>query len=247
MFSSTERDALRDTLLAAARADDRLQGAAITGSASLGAEDRWSDIDLSFGLAKDADQAEVLSDWTARMYRDHSAVAHTDVRSRDSIYRVFLLADTLQVDIAFAPAAEFGALAPTFALVFGSAEPQPVPAPPDAANLVGMAWLYALHARSSLARGKPWQAEYLLSGMRERIMSLACLRLGLNPYQGRGVDSLPEEVTARMVGTLVGSVEPTALRRAFGVALEALIHEIEAVDSELAERLTPCLREIGEW
>jgi len=104
-------------------------------------------------VAADAEFSEVLADWTERMYREHAAVHHVDVTRGATLYRVFLLADTLQVDLAFWSAAEFGATAPTFRLLFGTAnEPQMSPAP-LATELIGMGWLYALHARSSIARG----------------------------------------------------------------------------------------------
>ena len=49
VFTPEERTRLRDALVARARADERITGAALTGSASRGAEDRWSDIDLALG------------------------------------------------------------------------------------------------------------------------------------------------------------------------------------------------------
>lgn len=63
----------------------------------------------------------MLADWTVLMYRQHGALHHMDVLSGATVYRAFLLASTLQVDIAFAPEAEFGAIAPTFRLIFGTA------------------------------------------------------------------------------------------------------------------------------
>ena len=159
MFTPEHRERLREKLVWAARADDRITGAALTGSAALGAEDSWSDIDLALGLAADADLSDVMADWTEVMYRDHGAVHHLDIAPRATVYRVFLLASTLQVDLAFSPATEFGAIAPTFRLIFGTPAEQPPSVPPGAAELVGMGWLYALHARSSIARGRVWQAE----------------------------------------------------------------------------------------
>jgi predicted nucleotidyltransferase len=152
MFTPEDRERLRDVLVSAARADDRIEGAALTGSAALGAEDRWSDIDLALGLAADADLGEVMADWTEVMYRDHGAVHHLDIARRATVYRVYLLASTLQVDLAFSPAAEFGAIASTFRLIFGTPAEQPPSPPPGGAELVGLGWLYALHARSSIAR-----------------------------------------------------------------------------------------------
>src|SRR5689334_12260399 len=158
MFTPDERTRLRDALVAAARADPRLTGAALTGSAAAGPEDRWSDIDLALGVAAGADSGRVVADWTDRMYRGGGAVHHVDVYRGDTLFRVFLLANTLQVDLAFWPAAQFGAYGPAFRLLFGAANPPRLRPPPDAAALVGMGWLYALHARSSIARGRPWQA-----------------------------------------------------------------------------------------
>jgi hypothetical protein len=96
VFTPEERGRLRDTLITAAHADERVTGAALTGSASLGAEDVWSDVDLALGIAPEADLTAVITDWTGTMYRDHRAVHHTDVISGATTYRVFLLASTLQ-------------------------------------------------------------------------------------------------------------------------------------------------------
>lgn len=242
MFTPDDRAALRDALISAARADNRIEGAAMTGSAAAGAEDRWSDIDLAFGLAEGADQAAVMADWTAAMYDVHGGVAHLDVPRGGTIYRVFLLASTLQVDIAFAPAAEFGALAPTFRLLFGTAREQPAAAPPEAAGLVGMGWLYALHARSSIERGRGWQAVYMIDGLREQVIALACLRHDLPAHQGRGVDRLPPSVLEPLLGSLAGSLDDATLRRAFAAATDALLVEAAHVDPGLAGRLAGPLR-----
>ncbi len=245
VFTPEERGRLRDTLISAARADGRITGAALTGSASLGAEDRWSDIDLALGVAAGTDVAGVIADWTRLMYRDHRAVHHTDVTSGATVYRVFLLASTLQVDIAFAPAAEFGPTAPTFRLLFGSAARRAVPGPPSAAELTGLGWLYALHARSSIARGRVWQAEYMISGVRDHVLALACLRHGVSPYQGRGMDQLPPGATAAVAGALVRSLDAGELGRAFRVVTAALLAEIALADEDLAARLAAPLDELA--
>jgi hypothetical protein len=48
-----------------------------------------------------------------------------------------------------------------------------------------MAWLYALHVRSSIARTRPLQAEHMLSGMRDNVLALTCKRHDLVSVQGR--------------------------------------------------------------
>jgi len=244
MFTPEDRTRLRDALIAAARADPRITGAALTGSAAAGAEDRWSDIDLALGVAGGADPGPVVADWTERMYREGGAVHHLDVYLGETLFRVFLLANTLQVDLAFWPAAEFGAIGPTFRLLFGTANERPVRPAPAAAGLIGMGWLYALHARSSIARGRAWQAEYMVSGMRDQVLVLACLRHGVPAVEGRGIDSLPPEATAAVAAGLVRSLDAAELRRAFGVVTEALIAEVERADAGLADRLAAPLREL---
>jgi len=245
VFTPQERERLRERLVSAAYADTRITGAAVTGSAAVGREDQWSDIDLAWCVAADADLGQVLSDWTDRMYRNHGAVHHVDVTRGATVYRVFLLASTLQVDLAFWPAAQFGAIAATFRLLFGTANQRPPAPAPAAAELIGMGWLYALHARSSIARGRVWQAEYMISGVRDHVLALACLRHGVPAVQGRGMDSLPSEITAPLAGALVCALDIAELSRAFGVIIEALLVEIERVDAGLANRVAGPLRELA--
>jgi len=196
MFTAEERERLREQLISAARADGRITGAAHLGSAALEQQDAWSDIDLALCLAPAASFETVLEDWTTRVYRDCSVVAHLDVRRGEILYRVFLLQNTLQIDVSFWPATDFRAVGPKFKLIFGTAnEPRPAPVP-EARELIGMGWLYALHVRSALARGRRLQAEYMLSGMRNEMLALACRRQGLIAVQGRGMDDLPREFQA---------------------------------------------------
>ena len=246
LFTSEERARLRSNLLERAAYDTRLTGAAITGSAADGREDRWSDIDLAFGVADAAEVSNVLADWTAHMYEQHLAVHHCDVRAGAWIYRVFLLPGTLQVDLAFAPAAEFRALTPAFRLVSGKAnEPRHAP-PPACWEVIGLAWLYALHARSSIARGNLWQAEYMISGVRDHALALASVRHGLPAAHGRGIDRLPSEVRAGFEDALVRQLDPAELSRAFRAVVAGLLREVECADPALAARLEVPLRSLTE-
>jgi hypothetical protein len=245
VFSVEDRAALRDALIDDARRDASISGVALTGSSSTGAEDRWSDIDLAFGVASGANRAALIAEWTERMYRDHDAVHHTDVMAGAALFRVFLLRNTLQVDLAFWPESEFGPIASTFKLVSGTARERPAFPGPSAEPLIGMAWLHALHARSCIARGKLWQAEYMISGLRDHVLALACLRHGVPAVQGRGMDSLPADVTTPVATALVRSLEVAELRRAFTSACELLHAENEAVDAALAARLSAPIRALA--
>jgi len=242
MFTPETRQRLHETLIAKARSDERITAAAVVGSASVGREDRWSDIDLALGLAETAEMSEVIADWTEEMYRDHGAVHHLDVWRGPSCIRVFLLADTLQVDIAFRPPPDFRATSSTFRLLFGEASDQPPAPPPDADELIGLGWVYALHVRSSLERGRVWQAEYMLSHMRAQVLALACLRHSLPTYEGRGIDDLPLNATESLTEILPRSLDVSELKRAFRTTRDALLDEIAQSDSDLLERLREPLR-----
>jgi hypothetical protein len=241
MFTPEERERLRAGLLERAAKDQRITGTAITGSAAASREDRWSDIDLAFGVGEAGDLPNVLSDWTAHMYDQHQALHHLDVDAGAWIYRVFLLPCTLQVDLAFVPAAEFRALAPTFRLMSGEAQEPQHAQPPSAETIIGMGWLYALHARSCIARGNFWQAEYMISGIRDNALALACIRHGLPAVHGRGVDLLPKEVTAPFEGALVRHLDAAELSRSFRPAMDGLLSEIRWADEPLAGRLNAAL------
>jgi hypothetical protein len=246
MFTSDDRARLRSRLLDLAGTDNRITGAAVTGSAADSREDEWSDVDLAFGVGAAADLPTVLSDWTAHMYDHHHALHHLDVMSGAWTYRVFLLANTLQVDLAFVIETEFRALAPTFRLIFGKANEPRHPSPPQAGPIVGMAWLYALHARSCMARRKLWQAEYMISGIRDNALALACLRHNLSIAHGRGIDLLPVGVAAQFEESLVRQLSPAELSRSFKAVVCGLLHEIRSTDADLELRLRSALTQLAE-
>src|SRR5947207_15079254 len=145
MFTREEREQIRAALVSAAQEEPKFTGAVHFGSAAADRLDNWSDVDLALCISAEGELEEVIAAWTSRLYRDHRAVAHCDVKRGDTLYRVFLLHNTLQVDISFWPAGEFRAVGPKFKLIFGVAnEPHPSPAG-NPSELIGLAWLYALH------------------------------------------------------------------------------------------------------
>lgn len=246
MFSAERSADVRDLLLRRAETDERIIGAALTGSEAQGTADRWSDVDLFFGVAPDASVETVLGDWSDFAYRELGALHHFDLHSGAATYRAFLLEDLLEIDLAFTPATEFGQLGDgAFRVVFGNAAPARSGSGIDRDLLVGMAWHHVLHARISIERAKPWQAEYWISALRDHLVTLACARLGLPTAYAKGADRLPAGILRPLEDTLVRGLQPGELSRALDAVTRALLHELHETDPELATRLTQSLLELA--
>lgn len=166
------------------------------------------------------------------------------VGSGSTLYRVFLFADSLQVDPSFWPCSVFASNGEPLQLLFGEVNQPTEPGIVEPRDVIGWAWLYALHIRSALARGRLWQALHMIDALRDRIITLACLRSRGAGYQGRGVDQLPETVLARLAETLVASANSDRLTVAFAQLVDLLTDEIHLVDSDLAARLRSTLADL---
>ena len=243
MFSIEERGRVRERTLELASSDVRIVAGAEVGSLALGEGDRWSDLDLTFAVADHVSIFDVLLDWTRTLITEFDAVHLFDLPSGASIYRVFFLPGCLQVDLSFTPAAQFGAVGPKFKLLFGSSVSKPHVSPPSPYELFGYGVHHALRARFCIERGRYWQAEYWISGVRDYALSLACQRRGLPARYGRGYDDLPSDVHASFEGALVKSIAADELLRALGVAIDALLREAEDVRG-LAAKVEPHLRQL---
>ena len=224
MFTVEQRDALREHLLRLAEDEHVVAGAAV-GSLAVDGGDRFSDLDLTFGIAEHVPVADVLNDWTRTLIDELDAVHLADLERGPTTYRVFLLPDALQFDLSMTPAAQFRPAGPRFRLLFGetAAGESDVSPPPVAGDLFGWGVIYALHARACIERGRVWQAEHYVGAVRDHALSLACLRQGLPAVQARGYDDLSAETLARFEAAHVGALEPGALRVALAASVLALM------------------------
>jgi hypothetical protein len=243
MFSIKDRDRIREGVLQLAASDTRVVAGAVVGSLAHQDGDRWSDLDLTFAVADHLPLLEVLEDWTPRLVQEFDATHLFDLPSGASIYRVFLLPGCLQFDLSFTPASQFGANGPKFRLLFGQAVEKPHIQPPSAHELFGYAVHHALRARFCIERGRYWQAEYWISGVRDHALTLACRRRGLPAHYGRGFDDLPASVRDAFRNSLVCSLDPHELILALERAIAGLLEETEEVEA-LAAKVEPQLREL---
>lgn len=243
MFSIEDRDRLRDRVLNLASSDPRVVAGAVVGSLALHEGDRWSDLDLTFAVVDGVPILDVLRDWTRILVDEFDAVNLFDLAAGASIYRVFLLSGCLQFDLSFTPAPAFGATGPKFRLLFGDAIEKPYTPSPSPHELFGYAVHHALRARFCIERGRVWQAEYWISGVRDYALTLACLRRDLPAHHGRGFDRLPADVHDAFKDALVRSLERDELLRALRVAIVGLLGETAQV-REMATKVEPHLREL---
>jgi len=236
VFTIEQRDALRAWVLKLAEEDGRAVAGAAVGSLAVGGGDRFSDLDLTFGISDGAAVAEVLDDWTRRLAEELDAIQLADLEVGTTIYRVFLLPDALQFDLSLTAAPDFRPAGPRFKLLFGeTADGEPdegrpagglfIPTPAIAQDIFGWGVIYALHSRSCIERGRTWQAEHYIGAVRDHGLALACLNRGLVAVQARGYDDLPADVLARFDRTHVASGDPGELRRALAASLAALLDE----------------------
>lgn len=238
-----ERSRVQHRLIGMATEDPRITSAAVVGSLARGDGDQWSDLDLTFGVATGTPIDDVLRDWSSALVERFDAVRLLDLRSRNAIYRVFLLPSGLQVDVSFSPEADFAATTADFRLLFGSAKQALDPGPSPEATF-GWAVLYALHARSSIERARHRQARLFIWQAGHRALDLACLRLGLPASHGKGYDALPAEVREAFDAGFTASLEPDDLRGSLDVVVEALLTESLRSPVALALALQGRLRKL---
>jgi hypothetical protein len=239
MFTVEQRDALRERVLGLAEEDERVVAGALVGSLAVDGADRFSDLDLTFGIADHVRVADVLDDWARTLIDELDAVHLAELERGPTTYRVFLLPDALQLDLSMTPAARFRPAGPRFRLLFGEttageSETSTPPAPPGdlfistpavAEDIFGWGVIYALHARACIERGRVWQAEHYVGAVRDHALSLACLRQGLPAVQARGYDDLSAETLARFEHAHVSAIDPGALRAALAISVLALMRE----------------------
>jgi hypothetical protein len=241
MFTVEYRARVRDELTEKAKQDPRIEAAAAVGGSAEGDGDRWSDLDLTFGVAGNAHE-QALADWTTDLHARFDAVSLFDLPVLSTVYRVFLLPGSLQVDLSFTPAADFGALGPRFRLLFGSAVEREAPRAASSRQEFGLGAHHAVRARYCIDRGRLWQAEHWTSLVRDHALMLACRRLGLEAEWGRGFDALPTDLLERAKEMLVHSIDREELLRALRQSTDLLLEE-SAVHEDAA-KIAAFLREI---
>jgi hypothetical protein len=169
VFTVEQRDAVLERALRLGEQDDRVVAGAIVGSLAVDAGDRFSDLDLTFGVVDHVRVADVLQDWARTLVDELDAVQLAELERGPTTYRVFLLPDALQLDLPMTPASRLRPAGPRFRLVFGQTAPGEsetmigdlfIPTPAVARDIFGWGVIYALHARACIERGRGLPAEH---------------------------------------------------------------------------------------
>lgn len=241
MFTIPYRDQVRNVIIEKARQDERIVAAAVVGSYAQGNEDRWSDIDLTFGVKEGFKIIDVLQSWTEYIYQQFSGVVLLDVQRGNTTYRVFMLPGCLQVDLSFSLEKDFGAVGQSFKLLYGNLYKMQQPKSESQNELFGWLIHHLIRARFCVERNRLWQAEYWISEARDYSLKLACFAHNLNADYARGFDDLPIEILAPYKQAFVKEISRDEILRVIKVIMSALYkisNEVNKMIDNVKETLT---------
>lgn len=228
MFTEQYRESIRERIISKAKEDKRIAAAAVIGSYAKGAVDRWSDIDLTFGVSKHFTIPEMLSSWAEYVSNEFNGKKIFDLQSGNTTYRVFILPGCLQLDLSFSPASDFGTIGGHFHLLFGKQFPKSLPEQQSVEDIFGYLIHHILRARFCAERNKLWQSEFWLNESRNYALKLACIAEGVSADYGRGLDDLPINVLRSFEETFIKKLSKDDLLR----TLRTIIHIIPSISSE---------------
>ena len=243
-FTSAKRQHTLDTLLNALQTDDRIVGVVVVGSAAIGFDDEYSDIDLSVVIAPAVDVRVVFDEWHTRIYQMLPMVAHFETQyGPDNFLHGFLLENFLELDIGFLPLGTLYAKRERWQMAFdrtGGDIPRimqttwverdiPDPSTIYQRNLASI-WHYITHVSICLQREHCWRALHYLEHLRNRTVALAALRYDVNASHFREADQLPADFLAALQTTLVTQPDAVVIARGLRAAVTLYFEQARALD-----------------
>jgi len=222
-FTALYRESVREAIISKAKEDKRIVSAAAIGSYARGEVDRWSDIDLTFGVREAYPISEIIESWTDYIIREFSGSVLFDTHFGKTTYRVFVLPICLQLDLSFSRETEFGAIRKPFQLLFGKQYEKRTDIKPQATTeIFGIMVHHLLRARICAERNRLWQGQFWISQARNYALKLACISRGLESDYGRGFDTLPNEILLPFRNSLVCKLTKGEILRALKEIIELL-------------------------
>lgn len=231
MFTVLYRQQIREKILQQAKNDHRIVSAAIIGSYAHGQEDRWSDIDLTFGVDESFTLRDLINSWTDYVEEELEGVMLFELPYGATTYLVYILPGCLQLDLSFSPATQFGALGPNFKLLYGKQYEKPELVQPPEKEVYGYMVHHILRARLAAERGRLWQAEFWMTEARNLALKLACQSRGLNTEYGRGFDDLPENILDLLRNSFIKELNKEEIVR----CIQIIVSGIPAISETINE------------
>ncbi len=246
LYTPQERQKILDLLIAALQTDNRITGAILVGSGSVGFDDEYSDIDMAIIVAAEDDVDPVSQEWLAR-FEELLPVAHHFIFSRaPNVYLYgFMLENFLELDISFQSISDLSARRERWKVAFdrtGKIEPFMQASwanrtEPDLRETyfrwLNSIWHYVLHIGLCVKRGHLWRARHYLEQLRDRTVELAGLNNGLNTSNFRQVDQMPDDFRIALQETLVSELESDEILRALRAATRCFFKQAHALDEKL--------------
>jgi|WetSurSiteA1Bulk_404760.scaffolds.fasta_scaffold11372_5 hypothetical protein len=234
LFTDIERNILLECVTKIAQSDNRVSGGALVGSFASNEIDRYSDIDITFGIKPEFEPLSVLNEWTISLKSEIEIVDYFDVKRDSAIYRVILFSNGLEIDLSVVPKIDYGPISPNFKLLFGEAINRTNFLEQPLRTLIGWGWHHVLHANSAIKRLNLWQAEYWLSSLRNYIISMKCMRLGLPSAHARGADRINNFDKKVLESTLIQTLELKELYKVLMILANEYIKEVLPENINLA-------------
>ena len=211
MFTIEYRQEVRESIISKARGNPKIVSAAVIGSYASGEVDRWSDIDLTFGVDESFSINSMLEWWTEYIIKEFAGIMLFDVKQENTTYRVFILPGCLQVDLSFSPASQFGAVGSHFKLLYGKKyeKPQtsPLSTPQTTKDQFGYMVHHILRARFCMERNGLAKAEFWISEARNYALKLASKSQSIrDSFKDSYVKELSKEEIMKAIRVIVSQI-----------------------------------------
>ena len=258
-YSPEYRQSTLDRVLDALEADERITGVLVVGSGSVGFDDDYSDIDLCI-VCPDGQTLSIYQDWRERFEKLLPVIGCSPVTYGPHSHLYALLLDGfLELDAGFIGMGSLAAKRERWKVAFDRSgniadimtrnwanRPQ-VDLKSEYLRRADGIWHHILHVRQALRRRQVWRARHYLETVRNLIMELAGIRLGLEMNHFRDADKLPNELLSDIEQTIPTGIMEAEILHALACAVDCFFREAyvwdKMLDLQNAEILKPRMYE----
>lgn len=251
LFTPKYRQRVLERLIAHFQSDARIAGVLIVGSAAVGFDDGYSDIDLCVVVANEAERSAVFKDWGKRLHNLFFVLHHLDVvKGEKGLLHVFLLEGFLEVDLGFESLETLTARRTRWRVAYDhsgtleellrtswekSQKNRNHLIRNQYKNRLDAVWHYIMHAVVAVQRNLPWKAIAEIEELRRQVIELRGLRENLETKRYRYVDRLSPEFLKTLHQTFVSPQSSSAdIMTAVRHLSHCFFEEARALDATLS-------------